>query len=134
MLMKKFFGEFKEFISKGNVLDMAVGVIIGDAFSKIVNSVVSDLMMPIIGIIIGGHDFSNLILKVGNAEIKYGLLIQNIVNFLIVAFCLFLVIKTINKLHKKLEKKEQVKEEQKVCKTEQVVLLEEIRDLLKENK
>lgn len=105
MLMKKFFGEFKEFISKGNVLDMAVGVIIGDAFSKIVNSVVSDLMMPIIGIIIGGHDFSNLILKVGNAEIKYGLLIQNIVNFLIVAFCLFLVIKTINKLHKKLEKK-----------------------------
>lgn len=134
MLMKKFFGGFKEFISKGNVLDMAVGVIIGDAFSKIVNSVVSDLMMPIIGIIIGGHDFSNLILKVGNAEIKYGLLIQNIVNFLIVAFCLFLVIKTINKLHKKLEKKEQIKEEPKACKTEQVILLEEIRDLLKDNK
>ena len=128
MLMKKFFGEFKEFISKGNVLDMAVGVIIGDAFSKIVNSVVSDLMMPIIGIIIGGHDFSNLILKVGNAEIKYGLLIQNIVNFLIVAFCLFLVVKTVNKLTHKREKEEK---KSAPVKSEELKALEEIRDILK---
>ena len=129
-IMKKFIKEFKEFISKGNVLDMAVGVIIGGAFSKIVSSVVNDLMMPIIGIIIGGHDFSNLVLKVGNAEIRYGSLIQNIVDFIIVAFCIFIFIKTINKFHKK---KEEPKEEIKPTKSEEVLLLEEIRNLLKEN-
>ena len=129
-IMKKFIKEFKEFISKGNVLDMAVGVIIGGAFSKIVSSVVNDLMMPIIGIIIGGHDFSNLVLKVGNAEIRYGSLIQNIVDFIIVAFCIFIFIKTINKFHKK---KEEPKEEIKPTKNEEVLLLEEIRNLLKEN-
>lgn len=80
--MKKFIKEFKEFISKGNVIDMAVGVIIGSAFSKIVSSVVNDLMMPIIGIIIGGHDFSSLKITFKNAEINYGALIQNIVDFL----------------------------------------------------
>ena len=129
-IMKKFIKEFKEFISKGNVLDMAVGVIIGGAFSKIVSSVVNDLMMPIIGIIIGGHDFSNLVLKVGNAEIRYGSLIQNIVDFIIVAFCIFIFIKTINKFQKK---KEEPKEEIKPTNSEEVLLLEEIRNLLKEN-
>ena len=104
--MKKFISEFKEFISKGNVLDMAVGVIIGGAFSKIVSSLVNDVMMPLIGIIIGGHDFTNLSIKVGNAKIMYGSFLQNVVDFLIVAFCLFTVIKIINRFKKKQEKNE----------------------------
>lgn len=130
--MKKFISEFKEFISKGNVLDMAVGVIIGGAFSKIVSSLVNDVMMPIIGIIIGGHDFSNLSIKVGNAKIMYGSFLQNVVDFLIVAFCLFIVIKIINRFKKKQEKienKESIK-----TPSEEVILLSEIRDLLKTDK
>lgn len=130
--MKKFINEFKEFISKGNVLDMAVGVIIGGAFSKIVSSLVNDVMMPIIGIIIGGHDFSNLSIKVGNAKIMYGSFLQNVVDFLIVAFCLFIVIKIINRFKKKQEKienKESIK-----TPSEEVILLSEIRDLLKTDK
>ena len=110
--MKKFISEFKEFISKGNVLDMAVGVIIGGAFSKIVSSLVNDVMMPLIGVIIGGHDFTNLSIKVGNAKIMYGSFLQNVVDFLIVAFCLFIVIKIINRFKRKqekIEKKENVK-------------------------
>lgn len=124
--MKKFISEFKEFISKGNVLDMAVGVIIGSAFSKIVTSLVNDIMMPLIGIIIGGYDFSNLGIKVGNAKIMYGSFLQNVVDFLIIALSLFTVIKVINKFKKKQEKKETV-----VVKSEEVLLLSEIRDLLK---
>lgn len=127
--MKKFISEFKEFISKGNVLDMAVGVIIGGAFSKIVSSLVNDVMMPLIGIIIGGHDFTNLSIKVGNAKIMYGSFLQNVVDFLIVAFCLFTVIKIINRFKKKQEKKENVK-----TPSEEVILLSEIRDLLKTDK
>ena len=121
--MKKFISEFKKFISKGNVLDMAVGVIIGSAFSKIVTSLVNDIMMPLIGIIIGGHDFSNLGIKVGNAKIMYGSFLQNVVDFLIIALSLFTVIKVINKFKKKQEKKETVVVE--------VLLLSEIRDLQK---
>lgn len=124
--MKKFISEFKEFISKGNVLDMAVGVIIGSAFSKIVTSLVNDIMMPLIGIIIGGHDFSNLGIKVGKAKIMYGSFLQNVVDFLIIALSLFTVIKVINKFKKKQEKKETA-----VVKSEEVLLLSEIRDLLK---
>ena len=75
------FKEFKEFISKGNVLDLAVGVIVGGAFGKIVTSLVDDIIMPIIGLIIGGIDFSGLSLKIGDATVKYGMFIQNIVNF-----------------------------------------------------
>lgn len=130
--MKKFISEFKEFISKGNVLDMAVGVIIGSAFSKIVTSLVNDIMMPLIGIIIGGHDFSNLGIKVGNAKIMYGSFLQNVVDFLIVAFCLFTVIKIINRFKKKQEKNEN-KEKIKTP-SEEVILLSEIRDLLKTDK
>lgn len=126
--MKKFISEFKEFISKGNVLDMAVGVIIGGAFSKIVSSLVNDVMMPLIGIIIGGHDFTNLSIKVGNAKIMYGSFLQNVVDFLIVAFCLFTVIKIINRFKKKQEKNEN-KEKIKTP-SEEVILLSEIRDLL----
>lgn len=130
--MKKFISEFKEFISKGNVLDMAVGVIIGGAFSKIVSSLVNDVMMPLIGIIIGGHDFTNLSIKVGNAKIMYGSFLQNVVDFLIVAFCLFTVIKIINRFKKKQEKNEN-KEKIKTP-SEEVILLSEIRDLLKNDK
>ena len=130
--MKKFISEFKEFISKGNVLDMAVGVIIGGAFSKIVSSLVNDVMMPLIGIIIGGHDFTNLSIKVGNAKIMYGSILQNVVDFLIVAFCLFTVIKIINRFKKKQEKNEN-KEKIKTP-SEEVMLLSEIRDLLKIDK
>ena len=131
-VMKKFISEFKEFISKGNVLDMAVGVIIGGAFSKIVSSLVNDVMMPLIGIIIGGHDFTNLSIKVGNAKIMYGSFLQNVVDFLIVAFCLFTVIKIINRFKKKQEKNEN-KEKIKTP-SEEVILLSEIRDLLKTDK
>lgn len=130
--MKKFISEFKEFISKGNVLDMAVGVIIGGAFSKIVSSLVNDVMMPLIGIIIGGHDFTNLSIKVGNAKIMYGSFLHNVVDFLIVAFCLFTVIKIINRFKKKQEKNEN-KEKIKTP-SEEVILLGEIRDLLKTDK
>lgn len=119
--------EFKTFIMKGNVLDLAVGVIIGGAFGKIVTSLVNDILMPLIGLIIGGHDFSNLSITFKNASIKYGSFIQNVVDFLIVAFCIFLFIKAINTLTAKLKKEET--EEKK--KNEEILLLEEIRDLLK---
>lgn len=129
--MKKIIKEFKEFISKGNVIDMAVGVIIGSAFSKIVTSLVNDVIMPIIGIIIGGLDFTKLSITVKDSEIMYGSFIQNIVDFLIIAACIFAVIKIINKL-----KKQKPTEEPKPVETpEDIKLLTEIRDLLKkENK
>lgn len=94
--------EFREFAMKGSVIDLAVGVVIGAAFGKIVDSLVNDIMMPIVGILIGGYDFSKLSYKIGEAEIKYGNFIQTTLNFLIIAFVLFMVIKTINKI-KRLE-------------------------------
>ena len=132
--MKKIINEFKEFISKGNVLDLAVGVIIGGAFQKIVTSLVNDVFMPILGIVIGGLDFSNLTIKFKDATINYGLFIQNIIDFLIMAFCIFIIIKIFNNIRKKLEKKEEVKEDIKPVKSNEEILLEEIRDLLKESK
>ena len=127
---KKVVSEFKEFISKGNIVDMAVGVIIGSAFGKIVTSLVNDIFMPLIGVIIGGLDFTSLTIKVGDAVISYGIFIQNIVDFLIIAGCIFLMIKILAKF----KKKEEVKEEEPVVKEdENTVLLREIRDLLKKN-
>lgn len=123
--MKKVLQEFKEFISKGNVIDMAVGVIIGSAFSKIVTSLVNDVIMPLIGIIIGGLDFSKLSITVKDSQIMYGSFIQNIVDFLIIAICIFTVVKIINKFRK--PKKE---EPAKVEIPEDIKLLTEIRDLL----
>ena len=114
------FEEFKKFISKGNVVDLAVGVIIGGAFGKIVSSLVNDILMPIIGAIIGGIDFSDLSIKIGNAKIMYGMFIQNVIDFLIIAFCVFLFVKAINKLTdvtSKLEnkrKKKDTKEEKEI--------------------
>lgn len=133
--MKKFVSDFKEFISKGNVLDMAVGVIIGGAFGKIVTSLVNDIIMPLVGILIGGHDFSNLVLKVGDAKIYYGSFIQNIVDFLIVAFSIFVFIKIVNNLKNKTRKKvEEKTQEPATIKSDELKVLEEIRDLLKKEK
>lgn len=125
----KTFHEFKEFISKGNVIDMAVGVIIGGAFGKIVTSVVNDILMPLIGILIGGIDFTGLTLTVGDANIAYGMLIQNIIDFLIVAVCIFIFIKVLSAFNKKEEHKEV-----EPPKDEKLELLKEIRDLLKKEK
>ncbi len=123
----KFINEFKEFIAKGNVVDLAVGVIIGGAFGKIVTSVVSDILMPVIGVIIGGHDFTGLKITFGEANIMLGNFIQNVIDFLIIALCVFIFVKILNKI---MPKKEVVaKEEPK--KSSEVLLLEEIRDLLK---
>ena len=101
--MKKFLNEFKEFAMKGNVLDMAIGVVIGASFSSIVTSLVNDIFMPLIAFFTGDAQFSDLklVLK-GDISINYGSFIQNIVNFLIVALCLFLVVKAINELRKTL--------------------------------
>lgn len=133
--MKKFINEFKTFISRGNVLDLAVGVIIGGAFNTIVNSLVNDIFMPIIGIIIGGINFSGLVLKIGEATINYGIFIQNIINFIATAFCLFLLVRVINNFHKMKEKneKKEEKKEEAPKKSDEVILLEEIRDLLKKD-
>ena len=132
--MKKIIGEFKEFISKGNVLDLAVGVIIGSAFQKIVTSLVNDILMPFLGLITGGHEFTSLTLKFKDATINYGLFIQNIIDFLLMAFCIFIIVKLFNTLKSNLEKKEEVVEEVKeeAKKSNEELLLEEIRDLLKD--
>ena len=102
--MKKFFEEFKKFISKGNVMDLAVGVIIGGAFQAIVNSLVNDIIMPLLGIITGGLDFSSLSITVGDAQIMYGSFISAIINFLLMALVLFMVIKAMNKAKELTEK------------------------------
>ena len=124
--ISKGMGEFKDFISRGNVVDMAVGVIIGGAFGKIVTSLVNDILMPLIGIILGGLNFSSLTIKINDAVISYGLFIQTIVDFLIIAACIFMMIKFFEKFKKKEEEKPV-----EVVKSDEVKLLEEIRDLLK---
>lgn len=132
---KGFIAEFKEFISRGNVLDMAVGVIVGGAFTAIVTSLVNDILMPLIGLLTGGADFSSLKVTVGNpigdvapATINYGMFIQQVVNFLIVAFVIFAVIKSINKFRRKDEPAEEPEPEPET--PEEVLLMREIRDLL----
>ncbi len=125
--MKKFSKEFKEFISRGNVMDMAVGVVIGGAFTAIVTSLVNDIIMPVIGLILGNVNFAELAIVSGETEIRYGSFIQAIVNFILVALVIFMVVKGMNKMRKK--KEEAPKEPPKPA--EDVVLLTEIRDLLK---
>jgi large conductance mechanosensitive channel len=93
--------EFKAFVMRGNVMDMAVGVIIGGAFGKIVSSLVSDILMPLIGLLIGGINFSGLLFTVGNAKVTYGSFINNIIDFLIIAIVIFLLVKGVNSLEKK---------------------------------
>lgn len=129
--------EFKEFISKGNVVDLAVGVIIGAAFGKIITSLVDDVLMPPLGFILGGVDFSDkkLVLisadalnKVEEVAIRYGNFINAVIQFLIVAFCIFAVIKAINSLKRK---EQAIPEAAPVPSAEEAILME-IRDLLKE--
>jgi large conductance mechanosensitive channel len=122
--------EFKTFVSKGNVIDLAVGVIIGGAFGKIVASLVNDVIMPVIGIIIGGLNFSELSISVGEASIVYGAFIQSIIDFLIIALCIFFIIRLINRLKKKKEE-EQPKNSEPPVPSKEELLLTEIRDLLK---
>ena len=137
--MNSLFAEFKKFITRGNVLDMAVGVVVGSAFTAIVNSLVKDILNPIIGLITGGIDFSNLkiVLKPASGEvaelaIRYGLFINAIIQFVLIAFVLFLIVKSFNKLNERRVKEEAAKKAAvPPAKSADIVLLEEIRDLLK---
>ena len=122
-----FIKEFKEFAMKGNVVDLAIGVIIGGAFGKIVTALVDNILMPLIGILMQGKNFSTLSTKVGDAEVKYGLFIQNVIDFIIVALVLFLIIKGINAS----KRKDEVAPPPPAGPTTDQKLLMEIRDALK---
>lgn len=119
--MKAFFEEFKKFISRGNVMDMAVGIIIGGAFTAIVNSLVNDIIMPIVSLLTGGVDFSSLSITLGTGEnaaaINYGAFISAIISFLLVGFALFIIIKALNKLKKEEPKPEPTEKECPYCKS-----------------
>ena len=123
--------EFRDFILRGNVLDLAVAVVIGAAFIAIVNSLVGDIIMPIIGVLIGGINFSSLSITIGSAVISYGNFLQALINFLLIGLTFFLVIKTINRLQKPLAKPKAETPPAPVT-PEDIVLLREIRDLLKQ--
>ena len=127
MKENKTLNEFKKFISRGNVVDMAVGVVVGGAFTAIINSVVNDIFMPLVGMLTGGINFTDLKVVVGSAELCYGNFIQALINFLIIAFAMFNVVKLMNRL----KKKEEEKPAAPAKPTDEVVLLTEIRDLLK---
>ncbi|MEO5571932.1 MAG: large-conductance mechanosensitive channel protein MscL [Bacteroidia bacterium] len=122
-----FIKEFKEFAVKGNVMDLAVGVIIGGAFGKIIGSLVDNILMPIIGILLQGVNFQALMIKVGDAEIKYGMFISSIIDFIIIALVLFLIIKGMNNIRKK----EAATPAAPPAPSNEEKLLMEIRDLLK---
>lgn len=123
--------EFKEFAFKGNVVDLAVAVVIGGAFGLIVKSLVNDIIMPLVGILIGGIDVSNLAIKVGTATVAYGLFLQSIINFLIIAAAIFTMVKVFNTMNKKSAKEAEVLEVEDT-KTEKY--LQEIVKLLSEKK
>lgn len=135
---KGFISEFKQFIAKGNVMDLAVGVIIGTAFSNIVKSLTDNILMPLIGAIIGGIDFSNLSVPIKiwkeSIDLNYGLFIQSTVDFLLTAFCIFVMVKIINGIFRKKEEEKKEEKPEPPKKSDEVLLLEEIRDLLKEQK
>ena len=116
--------EFREFAAKGNVVDLAVAVIIGAAFGKIISSLVADIVMPLVGLVLGGLDFTDLAIQVRDAKIQYGKFIQTCVDFAIIAWAIFLAVKVINRFHRK-------EEAAPAAPPRDVQLLEEIRDLLK---
>ncbi len=120
-MLKKNIEEFKKFIARGNVMDLAVGVIVGGAFSSIVTSLVNNILTPILGLVLGGVDFSNLAITFRDTRIEYGAFIQSIIDFLIVAICIFVFIKFINKL---MHIKHKEEEEVKPPKNAEVLLLE----------
>ena len=117
--MKEFWKEFKTFISRGSVMDMAVGIIIGGAFTAIVNSLVNDLVMPLLSLLTGGFDFTKLSVVLGSGEgaatLNYGLFISAVINFLLIAFVIFCLIKSINKMKDKIAKKEEESPTVKTC-------------------
>lgn len=124
-----FLAEFRQFIARGNVLDMAVGVIIGGAFKSITDSLTNDILMPLLGLLVNRVSFSDLTLTLGSATIAYGSFIEAVLNFIIMAFAVFCLVKGFNRLHRK---KEEAAPAPKPSKEE--LLLTEIRDLLKEGK
>ncbi|MBQ9475124.1 MAG: large-conductance mechanosensitive channel protein MscL [Bacteroidales bacterium] len=127
--------DFKAFAIKGNFLDMAVGVVVGGAFGKIISSLVDNIIMPLVGVLVGGINFSELAWKVNdNLTLNYGAFIQSLVDFFIIALCIFLVIRLIQKAGEKLSKKPEEAPAAPPAKPDDVVLLEEIRDLLKNQK
>ncbi|MGQ7843705.1 large-conductance mechanosensitive channel protein MscL [Granulosicoccus sp. 3-233] len=123
--------EFREFAMKGSLIDMAVGIIIGAAVSEMVGTLVESILMPIIGIFMGGVDFSQLSITVGDAAIAYGAFIQALIDFLIIAFVIFMILKTINRMKRSVE--EEKVDEPKEAPVD-VQLLTEIRDLLKQQR
>ncbi len=128
--MKKFLEEFKAFAMRGNVMDLAVGVIVGGAFSSITNSLINDMIMPIVGIFVGEASFANLQIQVGGAVITYGNFIQAVLNFLILAFVVFCMVKAVNRLTNKKEAPKAA--DAPPAPSAEAKLLTEIRDLLKE--
>ena len=126
--------EFKEFISKGNIMDMAVGIIIGGAFTKIVTALVESILMPFIGVICGGKSVEDMSIMVGNAAIGYGAFLQAIIDFLLVALVLFLILKAFNKAKAAVVNEEEEAPAEPEPVPADVELLTEIRDLLKEKK
>lgn len=131
--MKKFINEFKEFAFRGNVLDLAIGVVIGAAFTTIVTSFVEDIIMPLVGMLTGGNDISDLSIKIGTANLAYGSFLQAVINFLIIALVVFMFIKIINTASAKFKREEGIEiEEVEVPVAEQY--LKDIRDLLAKEK
>lgn len=135
---KGFWAEFKTFIARGNVMDLAVGVIVGTAFTNIVKSLTDNILMPIIGLVIGGFDFTKLAFNIEvwgrEVAISYGAFIQSTVDFLLTALCIFIIIKLMNKFTAKKEEEKKEEKPAEPVKSDEVKLLEEIRDLLKEQK
>ena len=127
--MKKFLEEFKAFAMRGNVIDLAVAVVIGAAFGKITTSLVNNIIMPLFGVMLGGVDFTDKAVTVGDANVTYGVFLQSILEFIIIAFAIFMVIKVLSRLHKKEEEKPE--EEKPAEPSEEIKLLREIRDSLR---
>ena len=124
--------DFREFISRGNVIDLAVAVIIGTAFTAIVKSLVDDLIMPLIGVVVGGVDFTMLVVTVGEATVSYGNFLQAIINFLLIALVVFLLTRSIKRMQERLEKAKEVPSVAPPAPSAEERLLTEIRDLLRE--
>jgi len=123
--------EFRQFIAKGNVIDLAVAVILGAAFTAIVTSLTNDIIMPLVGVVLGGVDFATLSIQVGEATIAYGLFIQAIINFILIALVLFFMIRSINRMQARSKKEEAPAAPPEP--SDEVKLLSEIRDLLKKS-
>ena len=130
--MKSFFEEFKKFALRGNVLDLAIGVVIGTAFTNITNSLVNNVITPPLGILLGKVDFKDLVVNLGGTvEIKYGLFIQSVIDFVIIALVLFMIMRLINRVEHLARRKKEEEAAQPTIKSAELVVLEEIRDSLK---